>query len=510
MRARQAGRPREALEILSEYLSVEPDAYEAAIASWEVAASSVATLKITSSLLRMIRIELKRALSAAAIDHWLVLVADGIPEKVDPSLLIHMALLLREQDHQSEAVHALRCALERSEDRQNHVIAARIARAARGLDPGVTETAAWRALGSIELTLPERQALEGLIAEVLETGGGRGPVRTKRSAPASSAERNRCRSARPSPPHRPPLAAGVRPRSRSTPTIACSTPSSRCRSSSATTGRDPDDKRQKKLGATSGSKRWPLPRCTGSDEAGDPGGSRAELSNASEGTLRVIRIRGDQFDPRRLFSNQRPAVDALRSFVKIILERSEGTALPDADTALGRPFASFDEAGDLPAAIRCGGSGADVRADRRSRSQRVSPRPELRLDRLDLALPAVLAHPRRVRHHGRSEAQDLRLECRQVEHADAVVPRQVTGAFARVEAERAAAALERVAVVVPIERDVEAGEVERVELARVVHHGDPPTVPLDAQRRVDEHVTVLRARGAEQLALDVIVAEHAE
>jgi hypothetical protein len=98
-------------------------------------------------------------------------VRDGIPDKADPSLLIHMALLLRAADRRVEAVRALSCALERSDERENHVIAARIARAARGLDPGVTEVAAWRALGSIELALPERQALENLIAEVLESAG---------------------------------------------------------------------------------------------------------------------------------------------------------------------------------------------------------------------------------------------------------------------------------------------------------------------------------------------------
>ena len=60
-------------------------------------------------------------------------------------------------------------------------------------------------------------------------------------------------------------------------------------------------------------------------------------------TLRVIRMRGDQFDPRRVLANQGSPTEALRAFVKTVLDRSNATALPDREAALGRPFASFEE-----------------------------------------------------------------------------------------------------------------------------------------------------------------------
>jgi hypothetical protein len=60
-------------------------------------------------------------------------------------------------------------------------------------------------------------------------------------------------------------------------------------------------------------------------------------------TLRVIRMRGDQFDPRRLLADQTSPAEALRAFVKTVLDRSRATALPDLEAALGRPFASFQE-----------------------------------------------------------------------------------------------------------------------------------------------------------------------
>jgi len=60
-------------------------------------------------------------------------------------------------------------------------------------------------------------------------------------------------------------------------------------------------------------------------------------------TLRVIRMRGDQFDPRRVLANQTSPTEALRAFVKTVLDRSNAIALPDSEAALGRPFSSFEE-----------------------------------------------------------------------------------------------------------------------------------------------------------------------
>jgi hypothetical protein len=66
------------------------------------------------------------------------------------------------------------------------------------------------------------------------------------------------------------------------------------------------------------------------------------MSPANE-TLRVIRLRGDRFDPRRLFPGHASSVDALRSLVKLLIERADATALPDSESAEGRPYASYEE-----------------------------------------------------------------------------------------------------------------------------------------------------------------------
>jgi tetratricopeptide (TPR) repeat protein len=369
MRARAAGRPREAMELLSSFLATDPDAYEAALALHEVARQARRAADARAALLRVIRIELDRELAAAAVDHWLELIEDGIPEKADPVLLIHMALLLREEGRREEAVDALRCALERSEDRASHVVAARIARAARGLDPGVVETAAWRALGFIELELEERQALENLIAEALESTRGRSTV-----AEAPSRER--------------PTATDEfeLPTATDTPSLERSTvadPSSREHPAAATDVHALPEAPSSPAASPEfeiGSERSldvvlavPLELTDDGIEIQTLQGQKKLVryeriqavavsavhglsskpvlivdlvlnwtSPANE-TLRVIRLRSDRFEPRRLCPDDASSVGALRSLVKILIERSDATPLPDREASNGRPFASYDD-----------------------------------------------------------------------------------------------------------------------------------------------------------------------
>ena len=349
MRARAAKRPREALELLGEQLASEPDHYEAAVAAWEVARELGRDAEITASLIRVIRIELRRGLSAAALDHWLDLVRGGIPERTEPALLLQMALLLREHDHKPEAVRALRCALERSDDRENHVLAARIARAARGLDPGTTETAAWRALGSAELSLSERQSLEDLIGEVLATPAARAASLARFAAAPG-----------PAIPAKAALAPAV-------------APSARAHSAPATGSRPAAIEIETSQRVLDAVLAVPLELAGEGLEIQTSQGQKklvryerieAVAVAAVHGIaakpvilvdlvlnwmtpknemLRVIRMRGDQFDPRRLLADQTSPTEALRAFVKTVLDRSNAIPLPDSEAALGRPFASFEE-----------------------------------------------------------------------------------------------------------------------------------------------------------------------
>ncbi len=329
-RAREAGRPREALELFAEQLAADPDAYEAALAMWELAVELGREVEAETALLRVIRIEHRRKLVAAAVDHWLVLTERHIPEAADLPLLVHMALLLREQGYRDPAVAALRFALERSHSHESHVIASRIARAARGLDPGVVEEAAWRALGSVELEIGERQSLEQLIGEAIESGGGRGVgSRARGSVEAAAGTASAPRPA--------PIAIETRQRGMES---VLAVPLELLEDGLA-------------IQTEGGAKKIVrYERIDGVAVAAVHGIAPKPVILVDlilnwkapvHETLRLIRMRGDRFDPKTLFPGQTSAVEALRSFVTHVLERSGAVPLPDQQSALGRPFASFEE-----------------------------------------------------------------------------------------------------------------------------------------------------------------------
>jgi membrane associated rhomboid family serine protease len=342
-RAREAGRPREALELLSEMLTAEPDHYEAALAAWEVATELGRDAELAPALLRVIRIELRSGRKELALDHWLELARGGIPERVEASLLIHMALLLREHGQKNEAAHALRCALERSDERENHVIAARIARAARGLDPGVSEVAAWRALGSVELSLADRQALENLIGEVLATPAARAASLARVAEPVAQplpvAEELTERIAlEPAAPPRP-AAIEFQSNDRALDAVLALPLELKTDGLEIQTSQG-----HKKLVRYERIEAVAVAAVQGL-------GAKPVLvvdlvlnwMTPVNETLRVIRLRGDKFDPRRLFANEATAADALRSLIETVIERSNAKPLPDLGSALGQPFAVFED-----------------------------------------------------------------------------------------------------------------------------------------------------------------------
>jgi hypothetical protein len=63
--------------------------------------------------------------------------------------------------------------------------------------------------------------------------------------------------------------------------------------------------------------------------------------SAQDEPLRVIRLRGDRFDPCKLCAEPARPVDALRDIVDRLLAASEARPLPDLRSARGRPFAGF-------------------------------------------------------------------------------------------------------------------------------------------------------------------------
>ena len=74
-------------------------------------------------------------------------------------------------------------------------------------------------------------------------------------------------------------------------------------------------------------------------------------SSGDEGKLRVIRLRGDRFDPRRFAAQGLSPLDAVRELITTLLDRSGATPLPDRDSACGFPFTAFPDIASYQRAI---------------------------------------------------------------------------------------------------------------------------------------------------------------
>ena len=62
--------------------------------------------------------------------------------------------------------------------------------------------------------------------------------------------------------------------------------------------------------------------------------------------LRVVRLRGDRFDPRRLVPGSPSPLEAMRRFIELLLRATDATPLPDLQSVKGLPFAAYGSPGE--------------------------------------------------------------------------------------------------------------------------------------------------------------------
>jgi hypothetical protein len=58
--------------------------------------------------------------------------------------------------------------------------------------------------------------------------------------------------------------------------------------------------------------------------------------------LALVRLRSDQYDPRKLLASPASPLEALYGLVEELLKRSRAVALPDEAAGRGRPLRMFD------------------------------------------------------------------------------------------------------------------------------------------------------------------------
>jgi membrane associated rhomboid family serine protease len=323
---RASGRLEDAFVHATAWARREPDSLDAVLTLREAAQALGRAPAARAALLKAVRLELKAGLLAAALDHWQELAAREIPRDAEPALLIRLATLMHEMDDRAGASKALRAALENAGDANRAVVASRVARSARDIDPQIAHDAAWRALQRPEIELEERQALEELLGDVIR--------RLPREIEAALEKRPSDSEGRPAPI---PIDIDTRVRVLDAVDALPIELDDEGVHFTTTSG-------QKKLMRYDRIQAVSVAAITGlSDKPVLIVDLVLDWKASAGDRLRVIRMRADRFDPRRVVPGVDSPLEALRQMVATVLGRSKGVPLPDPDAARGMPFASFPE-----------------------------------------------------------------------------------------------------------------------------------------------------------------------
>jgi membrane associated rhomboid family serine protease len=375
--ARAAGKLNEARSILVGIARGAEVDREALILLWDVALELGNPAEASDAMLRAIRTDIKFNDLDAAVEHWLDLDNRGLSADAEPALLIRVAVALEQREQRFAAVAALKQALSKADSGNAAVIAARVAKASRELDPDTARDAAWRALGAMDLDFEERQSLEAMLGEigpgidlgVLRVAPDRGldvdldsePLAVGGDAPEAApevwvdsgltdevevVELEHVVHREETPRQGAPGSAAPRPEA-----IEIDFVNRTARSVAATP--IALDSQGLLVEVASGSKkRVPLDRIEALAVAAVGGlGPKAVVvidvvmnwESAGGDPLKILRMRGDRFDPSALVPGTADRLEALRAFTRELLYKSATIGLPDPQSVAGMPFAAYDD-----------------------------------------------------------------------------------------------------------------------------------------------------------------------
>ena len=385
---RAAGRLDQSFTTLVNRLRQEPNDRDAALALWDVASDLGRPAAAAPALLGVIRDEVKRGDAAQAVEHWLELAEAGLERDAEPALAIRIAALLAAADQRTAAAHALQHALARAEGASG--AGARVAGGARRL---VDRPRDRRAGGLARARLGRAHARGAPEPRGIARGGAAAQRRSREQARRATPRgvEARARAGREAAPARP-FPWSIRRRScwRSSSRMR-SRPGSRSRARRARPSPKPNPARPRPPRATKpeaieietasrtleaifavptefdaegvcitasngAKKRVRYDRIAAISVVAVSGlGPKPVIlvdlilnwMSLADEPLRIIRLRGDRFDPRRLAPDHAAPVDALRAIIERLLHESNATPLPDLQSAQGLPFAGFDDLGEL-------------------------------------------------------------------------------------------------------------------------------------------------------------------
>jgi membrane associated rhomboid family serine protease len=163
-----------AVALLRQARRAAPDDDDVAIEIWRIARDLGRQPEAVQALLTVVRSDLRGDEIERPVALWLELVESGFEVNLDPTLLIRMAALLKQAGEGEAAIDALRGVLELSDVDTQASLASRVAHEASDLDHETASRAAWKALGSTELSLHERAGLEELLGDLQSRAGSAG------------------------------------------------------------------------------------------------------------------------------------------------------------------------------------------------------------------------------------------------------------------------------------------------------------------------------------------------
>lgn len=347
-RLRAAGDVEGAFALLEAESRKKPDDPDVGVAFWDTATALQRPDAAAPALARAIRRLSAGESLPTALGYWTELKGLVPGALVDPTTLLRFVPVLRKEARAAEASRALRDAVDPANRGLMPPQALRVAELARESDPAVALAATKLALASPELPAPTRARLEAQLAG-LEGAAAAAP---------------------PPPPQ---------PRVESAHAAAVKSPSDRSLDLELDPALETDSVNPSALAGAALEARWSDVKVaeavpTALDDTGLalelPGGraGRLELakiqalavgsvaglaakpvilvdlllnhSEVGEGPLRLVRLRSDRFDPRRLAAGASP-LDAFRTFLNLLATNTNGALLPDPESFRGGAFTKF-------------------------------------------------------------------------------------------------------------------------------------------------------------------------
>jgi membrane associated rhomboid family serine protease len=337
-RARSRGDSDAAFEMLFAETHRSSRNRDAVTTFWEMAIERGEAEVATPAMLQLVREEIRRGAEDVGVSHWRELTQHQPEARVELPLLLKLIPFIHRIDGKSAAVLALQQAMDCGEDGPSSREAADIARLAVDLEAGIARAAAERALADETLAEARRADMESLVQKLSADKKAAMPAQeedkelpvnvffaeqdrsdfgdvgdlTQFGAPGSAFPSDLVAPATPVTLESDTLVLEIEGGGfRSVPYLAVSVVS---------------------VAGVGGF--GPRPIIIVDVFVTDPANSELGLC--------IYRLRCDRFDPRRLISDEKDPMVALRSFLEQILKRTQARPLPDRAAARANPVKVFE------------------------------------------------------------------------------------------------------------------------------------------------------------------------